>query len=257
MQFNVKGSIILLFATDKKWDLSNIKLKAVTAQGIFFDASCPALVIDTTAKEPIRIGNTEEVFDAAGRDTTSDYLERVYAWSYERYADVPVLLDIVRQETLALCDAGVTRFEKRFLDLYFEHLIKRSEEFLKISSDDRWVSKAKTVCDALMPIPQVWFYCHDPLEPRKCIPENAFRVDFAFWSRQKFYAIEIDGNEPEGYASDVRRDRLLRRAGIDVIHILNSEIIQHGAEITKALVPDVILVGPKGGPGSVPFAFPF
>jgi hypothetical protein len=57
MQFNVKGWINLLFATDKKWDLNNIKLKAVTAQGIFFDASCPALVIDQTAKKPIRLGD--------------------------------------------------------------------------------------------------------------------------------------------------------------------------------------------------------
>jgi hypothetical protein len=46
-----------LFATDKKWDLNNIKLKAVTAQGIFFDASFPALVIDQTAKKPIRLGD--------------------------------------------------------------------------------------------------------------------------------------------------------------------------------------------------------
>jgi hypothetical protein len=80
MQFNVRGSIILLFATDKKWDLNNIKLKAVTAQGIFFDASCPALVIDQTAKKPIRLGDADEVLDAAGRDVSSDRLEKDYGW---------------------------------------------------------------------------------------------------------------------------------------------------------------------------------
>lgn len=64
---------------------------------------------------------------------------------------------------------------------------------------------------------------------------NAFRVDFAFWTGEKFYAVEIDGNEPDGYAADVRRDRLLRRAGIDVIHVLNNEIMQHGVNLIKAL----------------------
>jgi len=108
-----------------------------------------------------------------------------------------------------------------------------------------------------MPIPQAWFYCHDPLEPYKFIPENAYRVDFAFWSGEKFYAVEIDGNEPGGYAADVRRDRLLRRAGIDVIHMLNKEIMDHGENIIQALLPREIVRGPKGGSGEPPFTIPF
>ena len=38
---------------------------------------------------------------------------------------------------------------------------------------------------------------------------------------------QIDGAEPEGYARDIRRDRLLRRAGVDVIHITNWELATH------------------------------
>lgn len=125
------------------------------------------------------------------------------------------------------------------------------------TSSEAWTARAKAVCDALMPIPQAWFYCHDPLQPHTFIPENAFRVDFAFWAGDKFYAVEIDGSEPEGYAADVRRDRLLRRAGIDVIHVLNSEIMQHGVEIIEALLPDSIIPGPAGGSGYVPLSFPF
>ena len=68
---------------------------------------------------------------------------------------------------------------------------------------------------------------------------------------------KIDGTEPEGYAADVRRDRLLRRAGIDVIHILNSEIMQHGVDIIGALMPRMILPGPPGGRGFAPFSVPF
>jgi hypothetical protein len=40
-------------------------------------------------------------------------------------------------------------------------------------------------------------------------------------------AVEIDGAEPAGYAKDIRRDRLLRRAGVDVIHITNFELAKH------------------------------
>jgi hypothetical protein len=115
------------------------------------------------------------------------------------------------------------------------------------------MSRAKSRCDVLTPIPQAWSYCHDPLKPYTFI----FRVDFAFWSGEKFYAMEIDGNEPEGYAADVRRDRLLRRAGIDVIHVLNSEIMEHGVKIIRALMPSEIIPGPKDGPGYAPFATPF
>jgi hypothetical protein len=31
-------------------------------------------------------------------------------------------------------------------------------------------------------------------------PSNNFRVDFGFWTGTQLIAIEIDGNEPEGYA---------------------------------------------------------
>jgi hypothetical protein len=260
MQFIVKGSTILLFATDKKWDIVNIKLKAVTAQGIFFDAGCPALVIDQTAQKPIRLGDAEEVFEAAGRDVSYDRLKKVYEWSTSRCRDVPFILDIVRKETLALCGDRVTLFEKRFLDLFFEYHIESSKRYHRLAGDesgDFWKDHARKMCNSLMPIPQAWFYCHDPLEPHTFIPENAFRVDFAFWSGEKFYAVEIDGNEPEGYAADVRRDRLLRRAGIDVIHVLNSEIMQHGVSLIKALMPGAIIPGPAGGSGELPFSIPF
>ena len=53
-------------------------------------------------------------------------------------------------------------------------------------------------------------------------------------------AVEIDGNDPGGYARDLRRDRLLRRADVDVIHILNTEIERHGDMVIHALLPESI-----------------
>jgi hypothetical protein len=42
-------------------------------------------------------------------------------------------------------------------------------------------------------------------------PSNNFRVDYGFWNGQQLI-VEIDGVEPAGYARDIRRDRMLRRA---------------------------------------------
>ena len=71
-------------------------------------------------------------------------------------------------------------------------------------------------------------------------PTNNFRVDFGFWTGTQLIAVEIDGKEPEGYERDVRRDRLLRRAEVDVVHILNTEIERHGIKVISELLPKPI-----------------
>lgn len=85
-------------------------------------------------------------------------------------------------------------------------------------------------------------YVHDVLDVGRWSfePNNNFRVDFGFWTGSKLIAVEIDGNEPEGYARDVRRDRLLRRADVDVVHILNTEIDKHGRDLMVPLLPQSI-----------------
>jgi hypothetical protein len=81
-------------------------------------------------------------------------------------------------------------------------------------------------------------YVQDPLaETTSYHPDNNFRVDYGFWNGEKLIAVEIDGAEPEGYARDIRRDRLLKWAGVDVIHILNTEIARHKANALIQLLP--------------------
>ncbi len=80
----------------------------------------------------------------------------------------------------------------------------------------------------IAPYPELQLYVQDPLAETKTYqPDNNFRVDYGFWNGEKLIAIDIDGAEPAGYAKDIRRDRLLRRAGVDVIHILNLELTKH------------------------------
>ena len=135
-------------------------------------------------------------------------------------------LEVLKREIIRLCGPEATKFEIRFVELYFERILHELRWLRERPVDEeRRETKIRNLFTALMPIPQAQFYCHDPLQPRTFIPENNFRVDFAFWNGTTFIAVEIDGREPDGYAADVRRDRLLRRAGVDVIHILNSEIM--------------------------------
>ena len=96
----------------------------------------------------------------------------------------------------------------------------------------------KDVWRALLPIPELQLYVQDPLAEKVSYqPDNNFRVDYGFWDGKKLTAVEIDGAEPAGYARDIRRDRLLRRAGVDVIHILNLEIERHKARALAELLP--------------------
>jgi hypothetical protein len=97
--------------------------------------------------------------------------------------------------------------------------------------------------NALLPIPEMQLYVENPLDETWSFePTNNFRVDFGFWNGTELLAIEIDGNEPGGYARDLRRDRLLRRAKVDVVHILNTEIELHGEAVIFKLLPMSVLL---------------
>jgi hypothetical protein len=49
------------------------------------------------------------------------------------------------------------------------------------------------------------------------------KVDFAFWTGSKIIAVEIDSDR-KLLPDVIRRDRRYRESGVDVVHILNSEI---------------------------------
>ena len=130
-----------------------------------------------------------------------------------------------------------TNYETRFLRLYFGYLKSL------LTLDFNKVDNPVLLFNALLPIPQMQLYVHDPLKDEwsgAIEPSNNFRVDFGFWTGTRLIAIEIDGNEPSGYARDIRRDRLLRDAEVDVIHILNTEIEKHAERVIYMLLPDEI-----------------
>ena len=67
-----------------------------------------------------------------------------------------------------------------------------------------------------------------------------FKVDFAFWTGEELVAIEIDGGSHIGSEKHVRKDRMLQRAGVPVIHILNKEVEEHPDAVIRRLLPDQI-----------------
>ena len=91
-----------------------------------------------------------------------------------------------------------TQYETEFLKIYFDFI--KGDSFFK----------GETFCkyNALLPIPQMQLYVEDVLDFKWSFqPRNNFRVDFGFWTGT-LVAVEIDGNEPEGYARDIRREGL-------------------------------------------------
>ena len=119
--------------------------------------------------------------------------------------------------------------------------------------------KAKSsTYSAFMPIPEMQIYVADPLDDDGFgyEPKNNFRVDYGFWNGKQLVAVEIDGAEPAGYARDIRRDRMLRRAGVDVIHILNMELERHRERALRQLLPREfwgIVDTEAGDPFGIPF----
>jgi len=92
-----------------------------------------------------------------------------------------------------------------------------------------------------MPLPQAHLYLEDPFrEYWQFIPEKMVKVDFAFWTGRDIVAVEIDGASHIGNPNHVTKDRALLRAGVQVVHILNNELMEYGEKAIDCLLPDSI-----------------
>jgi hypothetical protein len=220
-RIEISDHLILPFGTARKFDLQKIRLSSVAANGIYFRSEIPCVYINVAEKKPLTMQEYDRVF---GTDNGPEPHDK----------DVTEGLDFIqRLVTEYMPPETTTRYETTFLTLYFGW----AKEQIKICKEPL------AIFNILLPIPQMQLYVHDPLEDNWSgifEPSNNFRVDFGFWTGTNLIAIEIDGNEPEGYARDIRRDRLLRRASVDVVHILNSEIDKHGSSVISVLLPESI-----------------
>src|SRR5215467_622447 len=264
---HVPDYLILPFGRAVKSDLQKINLSAVSADGLYFSTDVPIIFIRKADKKPISIGSFEDILGVI----SSDYFRR------DDKEQEQVLLDYICT-TLKSHNPNMTPWEEAFLDFYFgtlktlaaaHHGTDRGEILSdaeqKFGVPWRWAfrNRYKSITDvwrALLPIPELQLYVQDPLaETVSYQPDNNFRVDYGFWDGTKLTAVEIDGAEPEGYARDIKRDRLLKRAGIEVIHILNMELGRHKARALVQLLPisffgfDWDYEGNRPYPDGIPF----
>lgn len=233
---HVPDFLILPYGRAVKSDLQKIALSAVSADGLYFSTDVPVIFINKAKRRPICLG---------------DFAEHFKEWPDSHFDDTEQTILTNMCGVLKSLNPNMTQAEEDFLNLYFTALktlaaYANGEEGAFSAAYDlgfppNWLHpklSRKDIWRALLPIPELQLYVQDPLATTKSYqPDNNFRVDYGFWNGEQLIAVEIDGAEPEGYARDIRRDRLLRRAGVDVIHILNIEIARHKARALIQLLP--------------------
>jgi hypothetical protein len=245
-KIRIADHLILPFGSARKFDIPKITLSAAAANGIYLTADVPCVYIDRAEKRPLTMQDYRVLTD-------NSHDSKFYR------APVEAGVDYIRKLIEQCMPNDTTIYERTFLGLYFDYL----KAFLRddLSEIGNPFENPLSLFNALLPIPQMQLYVHDPLEDDwsgRLEPSNNFRVDFGFWTGAQLIAVEIDGNEPSGYARDIRRDRLLRRAEVDVIHILNTEIEKHAGGVIYMLLPKEITYDwrQRPAPHEPPF-FPF
>jgi hypothetical protein len=238
---HIDDHLVLPFGTATKADITRIHLVRVATDGIRLRSDVPVVHIDKRKKKPLTLKDFLEVFEGFEDD---------FLFDDERAGAEAICSELKKN------NPNMTRYEELFLDYYFALVIDRH-----LGKYVRTAKEKNSLYSALLPIPEMQIYVADPLDDETGYePSNNFRVDYGFWDGQQLIAVEIDGAEPAGYARDIRRDRMLRRAGIDVIHILNVEIEKHGEDAVGLLLPRSFLGNPYnawsrpyGFDGDIPF----
>lgn len=227
INIRIPGHIILPYGSPK-WDIDNIRLSGVSTDGTYFSSETKCAYIDAASERALRLGDFRTILPDA-------------ASTFPKIENAEIALNYIRDSLKDNC-ALQTKYERSFLDLYFSHVI---DEMIWTSyeGDRSWRCDQRWAFWALMPLPQAHIYARDPFtsyHDRTFHPERMFKVDFAFWTGKRFVAVEIDGESHIGNKNHVTKDRMLSRAGVTVIHILNSEIRAHGERVITSLLPEPI-----------------
>lgn len=226
LNFRITDHLIIPFGVPK-WDIDKIRITGVSTTATFFESETPIAYIDKNKKRPLILADYKRLWHDLDAENPRDKVIEIF------------------KRLAGLCDRR-SSYERRWLFSYFcamfSEFILWGPRLNNEESDDYFFF-------AKMPLPQAHLYLEDPLLTdrsyekiraqlyRPTPPDYMVKVDFAFWTGEKLVAVEIDGSEPQGYENDVRRDRRLRRAGVDVIHILNSEVVKFGEQTIACLLP--------------------
>lgn len=227
IHFKISNNLIVPFGKPK-WSIKNIRVAAVSTDATYFESDTPCAHIDKSSREPLRLAQFNEFFP-----TKHPYVDK--------YSEA---LKYIHDSLIENCEVQ-TDHEREFLRLYFDwifRVVKYKTHFRTRNDEELAQLMGAWVFWPLMPLPQAHLYARDPFESSlsSFVPDRMFKVDFAFWTGERFIAVEIDGSSHIGSEDHITKDRMLARVGVHVVHILNSEIDKHKRSIVKALLPDEI-----------------
>jgi hypothetical protein len=229
VQIKIENQLLIPFG-GPKWSIDGIGVVGVSTTGTYIASNTPLAHINRTERLGLRLRHFPSV-------VPGDWSEEIE----DSGAAAAVMRDYLRDKcTLA------TEHERKFIDIYFDYCIEAttpSSWMLRREPTDRSApyDDSNWIFDALLPLPQAHLYQSNPLDDKySFVPSRMMKVDFAFWTGERLVAVEIDGGSHIGSEAHVVKDRLLQRAGVHVIHILNSELTTHGSKIIKRLLPDEI-----------------
>jgi hypothetical protein len=225
VQVKIENQLLIPFG-GPKWSIERINVVGVSTTGTYIESDTPLAYIDRSEAKALRLRHFPDVVPGSW-PTIED---RVAAAHYIR--------DHLREK----CEL-VTEYEKKFVDLYIEYCIDQTSIPSYFSGrdpkqlgapydDENWVF------EALLPLPQAHLYQSNPFEDKfSFVPSRMMKVDFVFWTGKRLVAIEIDGGSHVGSEAHIEKDRLLQRAGVHVIQVLNSEIAKYGKKVIERLLP--------------------
>ncbi|MDQ3773653.1 MAG: endonuclease domain-containing protein [Pseudomonadota bacterium] len=240
LQLKIADHLLIPFARPK-WSIERIKIIGVSTNATYIQSETPLVYINKAEKSALRLRHFSDVFPEEMPDAPTQ----------------PEAIAAIRKHLKETCNLD-TDSEKRFLELYLDYCaatVVPTEWELRSHGPQNLAAPKNDpdwVFDALLPLPQAHLYVSDPLAGRySFVPENMVKVDFAFWTGTQIVAVEIDGASHVGSAAHVRKDRILQGAGVSVIHIMNSELLQHGKKVISHLFPASITQYWKWSPYSI------
>jgi hypothetical protein len=187
-----------------------IRLVGSSTQEMLFESDSPCLYVNRSNITGFTLDQCSGMFSLDNlsdpADETLDYLHS--------------LCDLLRGN----CELH-SSYQHLFLTLYFDQVWEEH------------CASGKPLGRCLMPLPQTHFYLTDfsDLLEGKC-QQKCVRVDFAFWTGQRFLAIQI--TEPTD-DDRIRDERLLRFWGIDFIRMPEEEISDKAVRNFVQVQPDI------------------
>ncbi len=141
---------------------------------------------------------------------------------------VAARLELLREHLLTLCRPW-DKLAETFLAAYFARI---AAAIVAAENELRDLAAAGGGLFA----PEDWSFCAPRPLPQAHLVRGDVRADFAFWTGERFVAIELEGS---GSPRKQRRDELtgLEAAGVAVVRVPGAALQQHGERLLADILP--------------------